>query len=58
MAGRFLLKKFSDIDLNDDFFDSLKKDYPGTVSSTDLLTGLIKNLRMVIQHLFLKMKLV
>lgn len=34
MAGRFLLKKFSDIDLDDDFFDSLKKDYPGTVSST------------------------
>lgn len=34
MAGRFLLKKFADIDLNDVFFDSLKADYPGTESST------------------------
>lgn len=33
MAGNFSLKKFSDIDLNDPFFDSLKEDYPvgGTV---------------------------
>lgn len=29
MAGNFSLKKFSDIDLNDPFFDSLKADYPG-----------------------------
>lgn len=28
MAGNFSLKKFSDIDLNDPFFDSLKEDYP------------------------------
>ena len=28
MAGNFSLKKFSDIDLNDPFFDSLKADYP------------------------------
>ena len=28
MAGNFSLKKFSDIDLNDHFFDSLKEDYP------------------------------
>lgn len=34
MAGRFTLKKFADIDLNDRFFDSLKNDYPGTVNST------------------------
>lgn len=34
MAGRFLLKKFSDMDLDDVFFDSLKIDYPGTASST------------------------
>jgi len=28
MAGRFMFKKFVDIDLNDPFFDSLKEDYP------------------------------
>lgn len=34
MAGKFSLKKFSDINLNDPFFDSLKEDYPGTAAST------------------------
>lgn len=34
MAGRFTLKKFADIDLEDAFFDSLKMDYPGNESST------------------------
>lgn len=34
MAGKFTLKKFADIDLNDTFFDSLKNDYPGTTNST------------------------
>ena len=34
MAGKFLLKKFSDINLDDTFFDSLKNDYPGTAHST------------------------
>lgn len=34
MAGKFTLKKFADIDLNDTFFDSLKNDYPGTANST------------------------
>ncbi len=29
MAGRFYLKKFSEIDLEDAFFDSLKNSYPG-----------------------------
>lgn len=29
MAGRFSLKKFSEIDLDDAFFDSLKVSYPG-----------------------------
>lgn len=28
MAGQFVLKKFSEIDLDDAFFDSLKRDYP------------------------------
>lgn len=34
MAGKFEFRHFSNIDLNDTFFDSLKKDYPGTASST------------------------
>lgn len=34
MAGKFLLKKFADIDLDDAFFDSLKADYPGNENST------------------------
>lgn len=34
MAGRFSLKKFADIDLDDAFFDTLKSDYPGTANST------------------------
>ena len=34
MAGNFSLKKFSDINLNDPFFDSLKADYPGTDSTS------------------------
>lgn len=33
MAGNFSLKKFSEIDLNDPFFDSLKADYPGSDST-------------------------
>ncbi|MCF0134304.1 MAG: hypothetical protein HUJ72_10595 [Blautia sp.] len=33
MAGEFSLKKFSEIDLNDSFFDSLKADYPGNGAS-------------------------
>lgn len=34
MAGKFIFKKFSDIDLNDHFFDELKSDYPGNANST------------------------
>ena len=34
MAGNFSLKKFSDINLSDPFFDSLKADYPGTESTS------------------------
>ncbi len=34
MAGKFELRKFADINLNDSFFDSLKADYPGTTNST------------------------
>lgn len=33
MAGKFYLRKFSEINLNDSFFDTLKEDYPGSASS-------------------------
>jgi RimJ/RimL family protein N-acetyltransferase len=38
MAGKFLFKKFSEIDLSDPFFDSLKEDYPPSGHSTDFET--------------------
>ena len=34
MAGKFERKLFSEINLDDPFFDSLKADYPGTATST------------------------
>lgn len=34
MAGKFSYKKFSDLNVDDPFFDSLKADYPGSVHST------------------------
>lgn len=37
MAGKFELRKFSEINLNDSFFDELKRDYPGTSSSTGFI---------------------
>jgi hypothetical protein len=33
MAGKFSFKKFTELDLSDSFFDSLKADYPGTEHS-------------------------
>lgn len=33
MAGKFLFKKFSEIDLSDPFFDSLKEDYPADANN-------------------------
>ncbi|MDD2958953.1 MAG: hypothetical protein PHR92_10590 [Lachnospiraceae bacterium] len=38
MAGKFLYKVFSEINLEDPFFDSLKADYPGTQNSTEFCT--------------------
>lgn len=35
MSGKFSYKNFSDINLSDPFFDSLKADYPGTGNSTE-----------------------
>lgn len=37
MAGKFKRKLFSEIKLDDPFFDSLKSDYPGTSSSTGFI---------------------
>lgn len=42
MAGRFLLKKFEDINLDDEFFDTLKTDYPGTNNSTGFVDWFAK----------------
>lgn len=33
MAGKFLVKKFAEINLNDSFLDSLKDDYPATTNN-------------------------
>ena len=38
MAGKFERKLFSDINLDDPFFDSLKADYTGTSTSTGFVT--------------------
>ena len=38
MAGKFERKSFSEINLDDPFFDSLKTDYPGSETSTDFTT--------------------
>lgn len=38
MAGKFQRKCFSEINLDDPFFDSLKADYPGTANSTGFIT--------------------
>ena len=43
MAGKFERKRFSEIDLNDPFFDSLKADYPGTSSSTGFVQWFTKS---------------
>lgn len=45
MAGKFELKRFSEIDLNDCFFDELKCDYPGTASSTGFVEWFNKKSR-------------
>lgn len=37
MAGKFKRKSFAEIDLEDHFFDSLKRDYPGTNNSTGFI---------------------
>ena len=47
MAGKFYLKSFSDINLSDPFFDSLKADYPGSATSTGFIDCIS---RFVILH--------
>ena len=43
MAGKFVHKSFSEINLNDPFFDSLKADYPGNENSTGFTTWFAKS---------------
>ena len=45
MAGKFYLKSFSDINLSDPFFDSLKADYPGSATSTGFIDWFYKKIR-------------
>lgn len=45
MSGKFIRKRFSEIDLNDPFFDSLKADYPGTSTSTGFIQWFDKKSR-------------
>ena len=42
MADAFALKKFSDLNLNDSFFDSLKTAYPGTNSTPSFTDWFLK----------------
>ncbi|WP_314662749.1 hypothetical protein [uncultured Selenomonas sp.] len=42
MADTFALKKFSDLNLNDSFFDSLKTAYPGTNSTPSFTDWFLK----------------
>ena len=45
MSGIFSLRKFSDIELEDPIFDSLKNDYQGSVKSTEFNTWFINKAR-------------
>jgi GNAT superfamily N-acetyltransferase len=42
MAGKFIFKKFSEIELDDPFFDALKSDYPGNPNSTGFVEWFCK----------------
>ena len=55
MAGKFERKRFSEFNLNDPFFDSLKADYPGTSSSTGFVQWFTKKLMMGREPWYLKM---
>lgn len=37
MVGKFEYRKFTEIDIGDPFFDTLKRDYPGTETSTGFI---------------------
>lgn len=45
MAGKFQLRQFGDINLNDRFFDTLKADYPGNEHSTGFVYWFHKKAR-------------
>lgn len=44
MADTFALKKFSDLNLKDSFFDSLKTAYPGTNSTPSFTDWFLKKI--------------
>lgn len=52
MAGKFYLRKFSEINLDDSFFDTLKKDYPGSASSPSFQRGLTRRHKKDALHLY------
>ena len=37
MSGRFIIKSFAELNINDRIFDTLKRDYPGTSSTTGFI---------------------
>lgn len=45
MAGKFQLRQFGDINLDDQFFDTLKADYPGNEHSTGFVDWFHKKAR-------------
>lgn len=45
MSGKFVRKCFADINLDDHFFDSLKRDYPGSANSTGFIDWFHKKAR-------------
>ncbi len=56
MSGIFSLRKFSDIDLKDSFFDSLKADYQGSEKTADLTHSSTIKLVRVERLLYLMMR--
>jgi hypothetical protein len=52
VAGKFYLRKFSEINLDDSFFDTLKKDYPGSASSPSFSTWFDKKAQEGRLHLY------
>lgn len=52
MAGKFYLRKFSEINLNDSFFDTLKEDYPAAHLPHLFQRGLTRKHKKDALHLY------